>query len=95
MCDGDGRWWSYNEIAKSKLNIHTNLSTICPACPQDPQELESQLGALAEAATVVARGVAQLPSVGASVAQCMTAGGGLQEVVAAGVVRGEEDAAES
>lgn len=75
-------------------HTHTHPTYHTP-CPQDPQELESQLGALVEAATVVAQGVAQLPSPGPSAALCMTAGGGLQEAVAAGVVRGDEDAAES
>ena len=77
-----------------RLIYHPTPSSIHPNT-QDPQELESQLGALVEAATGVTQGVAQLPSLGPSVARCMAEGGGLQEAVAAGVVRGEEDAPES
>lgn len=58
--------------------------------PQSSQDLESQLGALVEAAAAAAQAVAQLPAPGPGVVQCQTEAERVWQAAAAGVAHGEE-----
>ncbi len=80
-------------FSNGSTDVHPNHSLY--QFTQVSQELESQLGALVEAAAAAAQAVAQLPSPGPAVAQCQGQAESVQEAAAVGVARGDMEEGKS